>query len=331
MPEISIIVPVYNVEKYLDRCVKSILAQTFTDFELILVDDGSPDHCPKMCDEWAKKDERIRVIHKENGGLSSARNAGLRIAVGKYIGFVDSDDWITKEMYATLHELIVQYKADITSGEIIRTSGEQEYVLDESKKEIFVFTKDEFSKQYFKVGTTKTVHYVWNKLYKKEIADKMIFPEGLINEDVEGFFYALENSDKIVTTTEVVYFYRENPNGISHKWFSKRQMDLLTVWKHVWEESKNVNEQWEYYAKMNYYRAFFGLLCRLMMNDRKEDVLYVEEKKYLLENLKKYKKDLLKFDWSRKKKVLMLLMCSNYDMTKYVVHQFYKIYSFLIG
>lgn len=88
MPEISIIVPVYKVEKYLDRCVKSILAQTFTDFELILVDDGSPDNCPKMCDEWAKKDERIRVIHKENGGVSSARNAGLRVAVGKYIGFV---------------------------------------------------------------------------------------------------------------------------------------------------------------------------------------------------------------------------------------------------
>lgn len=328
MPEISIIVPVYKVEKYLDRCVKSILAQTFTDFELILVDDGSPDNCPKMCDEWAKKDERIRVIHKENGGLSSARNAGLRVAVGKYIGFVDSDDWITKDMYATLHELIVQYRADIACGEIIRTVIEEEYVT-EREKEIREYSREEFAKFYFKAGTQETVHYVVNKLYKKEIASKMLFPEGLINEDVEGFFYALTNSEKIVTTTEVVYFYRENPNGISYKWFSKRQMDLLAVWKHVWEESKKVNEQWEYYARINYYRAFFGLLCRLMLNDKKEDDLYIEEKNYLLENLKKHKKDLLKFEWSHKKKVLMLLMCSNYDMTSWNVRLLYKIYNMM--
>ena len=123
IPKISIIVPVYKVEKYLSRCIKSILRQTFTDFELILVDDGSPDKCPQMCDDWGKKDKRIRVIHKENGGLSSARNAGLRAARGEYIGFVDSDDWIACDMYEILYQLAKKYRADITCGGIERTNA----------------------------------------------------------------------------------------------------------------------------------------------------------------------------------------------------------------
>ena len=104
MPQISVIVPVYKVEQYLKRCVDSILHQTFSDLEVILVDDGSPDNCPAMCDELAKADKRIRVIHKENGGLSSARNAGMKIAQGKYIGFVDSDDDVEPDMYETMLE-----------------------------------------------------------------------------------------------------------------------------------------------------------------------------------------------------------------------------------
>ena len=104
---ISVIVPVYNVEKYLDNCVESIVNQTYKDLEIILVDDGSPDNCPAMCDEWAKKDSRIRVIHKENGGVSSARNIGLDNVTGEYIGFVDSDDYLESNMYELLLQLIV--------------------------------------------------------------------------------------------------------------------------------------------------------------------------------------------------------------------------------
>ena len=96
---ISVIIPIYNVEAYLDECIASVIAQTYSNLEIILVDDGSPDNCPQMCDEWAAKDSRIRVIHKENGGLSDARNAGIDIATGEYIAFVDSDDWIVPEMY----------------------------------------------------------------------------------------------------------------------------------------------------------------------------------------------------------------------------------------
>ena len=113
-PKISVIVPVYKVEKYLDRCVESIVNQTYKNLEIILVDDGSPDNCPVMCDEWAEKDERIRVIHKENGGLADARNAGMNIATGDYIGFVDSDDWIEPNMYEVLLKNALKYDADIS-------------------------------------------------------------------------------------------------------------------------------------------------------------------------------------------------------------------------
>ena len=113
MPKVSIIVPVYKVGPYLAKCIDSILSQTLTDFELILVDDGSPDSCGEICDGYAKKDERIKVIHKQNGGLSSARNAGLDIAKGEYIGFVDSDDYIEHDMYEFLYKNSVQYDTDI--------------------------------------------------------------------------------------------------------------------------------------------------------------------------------------------------------------------------
>ena len=123
MPEISIIVPVYKVEKYLDTCVRSILAQTFTDFELILVDDGSPDQCGALCDAYAVEDSRIVVIHKENGGLSSARNAGIEAARGTYIGFVDSDDYIAPDMYSFLYENMKKARAEI---ENVETDGQPE-------------------------------------------------------------------------------------------------------------------------------------------------------------------------------------------------------------
>ncbi|MFR2551722.1 MAG: glycosyltransferase [Clostridioides difficile] len=114
MPKISIIVPVYNVEKYLEKCVRSILAQTFTDFELILVDDGSLDSSGAMCDQFAEQDQRVKVIHKENGGLSDARNAGIELATGEYLGFVDSDDYIADDMYELLYTNIVKEDADLS-------------------------------------------------------------------------------------------------------------------------------------------------------------------------------------------------------------------------
>ncbi|MBQ4243839.1 MAG: glycosyltransferase, partial [Clostridia bacterium] len=154
MDLISVIVPVYKTEKYLDRCVNSIVNQTYKNLEIILVDDGSPDRCPELCDRWAEKDNRIKVIHQENGGMSAARNAGLRIAKGDYIGFVDSDDWIDNDMYEYLYILLINNQADystinydIKKRETDRTENQNECInlLDNNRMfEIFfrVITSD---------------------------------------------------------------------------------------------------------------------------------------------------------------------------------------------
>ena len=149
MPQISVIVPVYKVEKYLKRCVDSILHQTFSDLEVILVDDGSPDNCPAMCDELAKADKRIRVIHKENGGLSSARNAGMRIAQGKYIGFVDSDDDVESEMYETMLEAAENHDADFVMSDYIRVSADGTRSLFSKNIRAGVYEKEDIRKEIY--------------------------------------------------------------------------------------------------------------------------------------------------------------------------------------
>ena len=172
MPLISVIVPVYNVEKYLDRCVKSILRQTYKDFELILVDDGSPDKCPSMCDEWAKKDERIHVIHQKNQGLSAARNNALKKAKGNYISFIDSDDWISDDMLEDLLKLLFKYKADISVCNFFKTSDEKQKP-DNRNVNVHLYTKDEFMHIILRVRSNRCIHYACGKLYKKNAYGKM--------------------------------------------------------------------------------------------------------------------------------------------------------------
>lgn len=313
MPMISVIVPVYNVEQYLLRCINTIQRQTFEDLEIILVDDGSMDGCPMICDELSIQDSRIKVIHKENGGLSSARNAGIRAAKGEYIGFVDSDDWIALDMYQLLYEIATEHDADIACGQIIRMkkiSSEQPH--DETRpRNVQVFSQEEYAKKYFKIGSNDTVHYVVNKLYKKEVAKAMSFPEGLINEDVEGFFRALLKSKVIAATESIVYYYWYNEGGISTKWFSQKQMDLLTVWKNVHNLCESKKKEWVDYAQINYYRANFGLLTRLAF-DEADEGKFEEEKANLLSNLKLHKRDLLKSNIPMSRKIIIECMCCNY-------------------
>ena len=124
MPKVSIVVPIYNVEKYLEQCIDSIINQTLKEIEIILVDDGSPDNCPQICDDYVKKDSRIKVVHKTNGGLSSARNAGIEIATGDYIGFVDSDDYIELDMYEKMYNIAIENNVDFVMSDYYSVSNE---------------------------------------------------------------------------------------------------------------------------------------------------------------------------------------------------------------
>jgi glycosyltransferase involved in cell wall biosynthesis len=209
--KISVIVPVYNVEKYLSRCVDSIINQTYTNLEIILVDDGSTDAGGKMCDEYAQQDNRIIVIHKENGGLSDARNAGLDIATGEYIGFVDSDDFIALEFYEILYKTLIKTNSDLAFCEFQRFHNDTEIIKNHTN---------------YKVRTDKGIdilnnfynkHYVtyvvmWNKLYKKDIWKNLRFPFGKIHEDefvIHEIFY-LAKQISFINASLYYYFHREN-------------------------------------------------------------------------------------------------------------------------
>jgi len=182
-PLISIIIPIYKVEDYIRCCIDSILSQTYKNLEIILVDDGSPDNCGSVCEEYSLKDKRIKVIYKKNGGLSSARNAGLDIASGEYIGFVDSDDWIENDMYESLYNAIIFHKADISvCGRYIASGNKITTISDSEKAE--VFTRCEALSELVLDEYSGMKNFAWDKLYKKELFDNVRYPEGKCYEDI---------------------------------------------------------------------------------------------------------------------------------------------------
>ena len=208
---ISIIIPVYKVEKYLEKCIQSVINQTYENLQIILVDDGSPDNCGKICDEYAKKDHRIEVIHKSNGGLSDARNKGLEMAKGEYIGFVDSDDYIEADMYEVLYNLLKQYNADVSICNF--------YTVSQGK--ISIKNADNGINEYNRIEILKEIlldkniqSYAWNKLYKKELFDEIKYPIGKKYEDIGTTFYLLEKCNKVVVTGKSEYYYINRQDSI---------------------------------------------------------------------------------------------------------------------
>lgn len=212
---VSIVVPVYKVENYLDKCVNSIVTQSYKNLEIILVDDGSPDKSSLMCDKWAKKDSRIKVIHKENGGLSDARNCGIRKAKGEYLFFVDSDDWIApdiiKKMVFYMHKfhadmVVCQFVYAFSNGKIKRNYNSRKRVKCLSKKQAF----DLLAKDY------EITNHVWRKLYKRTLVPEEIFPKGKNFEDSFAMPTLFSKCEVIVSINDIGYYYRQNENSISH-------------------------------------------------------------------------------------------------------------------
>ena len=228
MSEISIIVPVYNVEHYLENCIESILNQTFKDFELILVDDGSTDNSCKICDIYEKKDSRIKVIHKNNGGLSSARNAGLDIACGKYVGFIDSDDSIHPRMYEILYDLIKKYESDISccNYKKIYDIFKDEYENVNSLEVIEMSNIEAIKNLYDKEIGVKLV-IACNKLYRKNLFDKIRYKVGRLHEDEFMAHRILYNSKKITYVDNELYYYLQRDGSIMSKKTYKRKVDAL--------------------------------------------------------------------------------------------------------
>ena len=209
---ISVIVPIYKVEKYLRKCVESILSQTHTNLEIILVDDGSPDNCGAICDEYAKQDARIKVIHKPNGGLSDARNAGLDIMTGEYVAFVDSDDWIGPRMYETLLQMLKQFQADMAFGAVaddLEQDGKVTTVkVSNYGDEPFSESAVEAMRRYFHGSWA-----AWDKLYKADLFRDIRYPVGEINEDEAIVLQLLSKCSCVCYTNEVFYHYMRRPSS----------------------------------------------------------------------------------------------------------------------
>lgn len=211
MPEISVIVPVYKVEKYLEPCVESILRQTFENFELILVDDGSPDNCGKICDEYATKDNRVVVIHQKNQGLSCARNTGIAAAQGRFLCFVDSDDLVAPDYCEVLFERLSKSDADFSVCGVCRfQDGETPDPKD--REDVGRISGYEFLKIQME---RKSEFGVWNKLYRRELFDRMCFMPGRVNEDVIFSADLMRNCRKgAVISGRELLFYRQREGGI---------------------------------------------------------------------------------------------------------------------
>lgn len=230
MPKVTVIVPVYNVEKYLDKCMESLLLQTLKDIEIIMVDDGSPDNCPKMCDEWAKKDERIKVVHKKNAGLGMACNSGLEVAKGDYIAFCDSDDWVDSDAYQSLYQAAVNNNADVvmTSFRYVSMEGSP------LPKQSITYGEKEYSKkediEYLMKGMIASAPSGKRErefqasakvvLYRSEIIRKnnvrFVSEREIPSEDLIFNLDILSRSNRVVTLNEIFYNYRFNPSSITH-------------------------------------------------------------------------------------------------------------------
>lgn len=213
-PLISVIVPVYNVEKYLGKCVDSILAQTYENLEIILVEDGTRDGCGAICDAYAAQDPRVRVIHKENGGLSSARNAGMDIARGEYFGFVDSDDWIEPETYETLLNLAEKYDADLVSGsryDVAEPTGERTLGLHHEKEEC-ISAMEMLGRVFVWDGCDSAA---WDKLYRRHLFADIRYPLGMYSEDIAIFYKLMEKANRVALCPKPLYNYLHRENSIT--------------------------------------------------------------------------------------------------------------------
>ena len=229
MPEISIIIPVYRVEDYLRQCVDSILAQTFSDIEVILVDDGSPDACGTICDQYAEKDARVKVIHKPNGGVSSARNAGLEAATGSLIGFVDGDDYVAPDMYEFLRDKLLASGADIAACGAYMCF--QNHTILRCKRNFHGLVNTETAYKLMLEGNV--IHaFVTDKLYRRHCFDKIRYPQGMTFEDIYIYGDLMRRVSGVYIDTTPKYYYVQRGTSIVNQSFTPKDFNIIRALEH---------------------------------------------------------------------------------------------------
>lgn len=312
--KISIIIPVYNVEDYLDECILSVVNQTYRNIEIILVNDGSTDRSKEICEKYAVLDNRIIVINKENGGLSSARNAGISKATGEFISFIDSDDYIETTMLDSLRQIIEKYNADIVECSFFdRFTNNTNHVTEMSQKEAL---HRYISSSYYYPNVS-----VCNKLYRKEVVSGLRFPEGRIHEDYLYQCQAICRCNKFIFVDTSFYNYRVRENSITHKRFDKKDFDKLTIYKErtsflrQWGDEESVD-----LSSAEEFVILFSLFWKASINKMSESE---EIKTELLER----KEEFNKLNFSLKRRVIYRLFYFNphmYIWVRNVLDKFIK-------
>lgn len=312
---ISVIVPVYNVEKYLEQCVSSLVNQTYYSLEIILVDDGSSDKSGVLCDELAKEDKRIKVIHKTNGGLSSARNAGIEVSTGNYITFVDSDDWVSTSIYEKCMDIFETYKCDVVDYKTVFTdrdnaSSDNKYTIEP----IEVKGEDILYDYLFRGQTEKCPFSVCRKVYKRALYDEISFPEGKVNEDIATNYKVLSKAESLVHISDIGYYYFQNANSITNGKLKSRDFDLLDASRELCKLSKNLSDKRIYdLAKVKLGRSYFSLLAKAAVGGIADDIEQPKIcMKELTRNLRKAYPSLMKSPISINRKIIITMVGINY-------------------
>lgn len=295
---VSVIVPVYKVEQYLSECLDSILSSTYTELEIILVDDGSPDNCPVICDEYARRDHRIKVIHQENYGIVAARNAGLAVATGEYIAFVDSDDAISPIMYEVMVSAIERTCADMAACEY---STDKERLTLHASPKITDRCLDSFDWQLAMLTNAPSVRdftwtscYVWDKLYRREKIQSGFQPQCIMCEDLEFNWRYIHTCKRTVMVPHALYLYRLNPQGITGAYKAQRHNPKLVIsgisnasqWAAIAQRSKIHDKALQNYLNARAAYVAHGALWRIYAaRCEQEHAVYCAEARTLL---KKY-------------------------------------------
>lgn len=290
LPLVSVVVPVYNVERYLYRCVESIRNQTYYNLEIILVDDGSTDTSGILCDKIAMIDDRIKVIHKKNGGLSSARNIGIAASTGIYVGFVDSDDWIAPDMYEYMLWLLKTWNAEVAQINYKKVS---QFSMDVGKQneKIEVLMNKEILQHYMTVSTFTGSYSVWRCLFQKNILGGLNFREGKINEDIDFKYKVLQKCKIYVESSLMKYFYFQSVGSITTSGLKKRDFDLYDAAEELYQLTQD--EEYgtiRFLGEVKKKRTAFSLLSRIAYYGIQDSSI---NQKYIVKQLtKEHRKNL---------------------------------------
>lgn len=305
---VSIIVPIYNSEKYLSYCIRSLINQSYKNIEIVLVNDGSTDNSEKICCDFLNKYKNIRYIKILNGGASKARNVGVNESKGEFIVFVDADDFIAKDAIEILYNNISKHDVDMVEFvDYIRTN--HHLLEDENTNDIKVARKnrDDLFETFFRINGEKDNHTLWNRMIKRQVFSNNMLIEGRMNEDVAGVFDLICNTENSLTIYVEKYYYFENKNGVTKSKFKKQDLDLLFMWEYVCEKTEKMFPQYLNYAVMNKKRAYFTLLSKMFFSGyNKKDKDLLEVKQYLKSNLKKCFPDLIKWKMPISRKILLI-------------------------